>query len=220
MKLLLTSAGITNKTIADALVKLLGKKIEDSKIVFIPTAANVEIGDKGWFIDNLTQLRNLNFKEIEIADISAVSESMWRPKIEGADVLFFSGGMTSYLMEWLNKSGLTRLLPDLLKDKVYVGVSAGSIVTNPDLALKISQIIYGEDLDQTTDIPGLNFVDFYFLPHLDSVHFPDLRKENIEHYAMNTQMKRKIYALDDASALTVVDGKVEMVSEGKYVEIN
>ena len=57
MKLLLTSSGITNKSIADALFELVGKKPEDTSVVFIPTASNVEVGDKEWFIDDLVALK-------------------------------------------------------------------------------------------------------------------------------------------------------------------
>ena len=218
MKLLLTSAGITNKSIREALLELVGKKFEDTSIVFIPTAANVEKGDKGWFIDDLANLQHLNFKQLEIADISAVPENIWRPKLEEADVLFFEGGNTYHLMEWLNKSGLTGLLPELLKTRVYVGVSAGSMVTNRDLALKLSQVIYGEDLDRSEDMAGLNYVDFYFLPHLNSEYFVNLRKKNIEEVIVG--MTRKIYALDDNSALSVVDGEVKIISEGEYLVFN
>ena len=74
MKLLLTSGGITNASIARALFDLVGKKPEDTTLVFIPTASNVEMGDKGWLIDDLINLKKLNFKSIDIADISAVEE--------------------------------------------------------------------------------------------------------------------------------------------------
>ena len=218
MKLLLTSAGITNKSIADTLSDLVGKKFEDTSIVFIPTASNVEKGDKGWFIDNLVQLQELNFKQIEIADISAVPEKIWKPKLEEADILFFEGGNTYHLMEWLNKSGLTELLPELLKEKVYVGVSAGSMVTNPDLSLKLSQVVYGEDLDRTEDMAGLKFVDFYFLPHLNSEYFENLRKKNIEEAIIG--LTAKVYAMDDSGALKVVDKEIEVISEGEYLEFN
>ncbi len=218
MKLLLTSAGITNKSLANALLELTGKPFEETSIVFIPTASNVEKGDKGWLIDNLVQLQNLNFKQIEIVDISAVPDRVWRPKLEEADVLFFGGGNTYYLMEWLNKSGLTKLLPELLKTRVYLGVSAGSMVTNPDLALKLSQVVYGEDLDKMEDVDGLGYVDFYFLPHLNSEYFVNLRKKNIEE--VSTGMTAKIYAMDDASGLKIVDGNIEIVSEGEYLEFN
>jgi dipeptidase E len=218
MKLLLTSAGITNGSIAKALFELVGKKPEDTSVVFIPTASNIEAGDKEWVIEDLINLKNQNFKQIEIADISALEENVWRPRFETADVLFFEGGNTYYLMEWMNKSGLAKLLPEFLKTKVYVGVSAGSMVTNKDLALKISQMVYGEDLDKSEEMPGLNLVDFYFLPHLNSEYFTKVREENIK--AAMDGMKEKIYAADDQTALKVVDGKVEVISEGKYLELN
>src|SRR4030042_5982255 len=113
MKLLLTSGGITNKTIADALFSLTGKKPEDTTVVFIPTASNVEAGDKDWLINDLLNLKKLNFKSIEITDISAVDEKIWKPSLKRADVLFFEGGNTYHLMEWLNKSGLAKILPEL-----------------------------------------------------------------------------------------------------------
>lgn len=218
MKLLLTSDGITNKSIANALFDLVGKKPEDTSLIFVPTASNVEKGDKGWLIDDLINLKKQNFKLIDIADISAVDEKIWKSKFEKADVLFFEGGNTYHLMEWINKSGLIRLLPEMLKTKVYVGVSAGSMVTNSDLALKISQMVYEEDLDKTEDMKGLGYVDFYFLPHLNSEYFKKLRESTIREVTQG--MKERIYAMDDDSALKIVDGKVEVISEGKWFVIN
>lgn len=216
MKLLLTSSGITNDSIAKALFALVGKKPEDTSVVFIPTASNVEMGDKGWLIDDLVNLQKLHFKSIDIADISAVGEEIWRPKFETAEVLFFEGGNTYHLMEWINRSGLAVALPGLLETRVYVGVSAGSMVTNKDLILKTSQLLYGEDLDKTENVAALHYVDFYFLPHLNSEYFSKLRKENIAEAVKG--VAEKVYAMDDQSALTVVDGKAEIVSEGEYLE--
>lgn len=218
MKLLLTSSGLTNDSIAKALFELTGKKPEETTVVFIPTASNVESGDKDWFITDLINLKKQNFKSIEITDISAVDERIWRPSLENADVLFFEGGNTYHLMRWLNKSGLTKLLPDLLKDKVYVGVSAGSMVTNPDLALKLSQVIYEEDMLETEKLEGLNFVNFYFLPHLNSEWFKKMRRENIEIAAQ--EINRPIYALDDNSALKIVDNQIEVITEGEWLVFN
>ena len=120
--------------------ELVEKPPADTSLVFIPTASNVEHGDKEWFINDLVNLQNLNLKQIDIADISAVDETVWKQKFEEADILFFEGGNTYHLMEWIRKSGLKKMLPKLLETKVYVGVSAGSMVTNKNLALKLSQI--------------------------------------------------------------------------------
>lgn len=218
MKLLLTSAGLTNQSISKALFDMVGKKPEDTTLCFIPTAANVEIGDKDWFINDLINIHKQNFKSVAIADISAVPENIWRPQIEEADILFFEGGNTYYLMKWVNKSGLYKLLPELLKTKVYVGVSAGSMITNPDLATKISQAVYGGDYDRLGEVSGLNYVDFYTLPHLNSPYFPKLTEENIKKIAEG--IPKKMYALDDQSAVAVIDGKVEIISEGEYLIFN
>lgn len=218
MKLLLTSSGITNQSIAKALFELVGKRAEETTLVFIPTASNVETGDKDWLINDLMNLRKLNFKSIEITDISAVEEKIWRPSLEGTDILFFEGGNTYHLMEWLNKSGLAKIMPELLKDKVYVGVSAGSMVASKDLALNISQVVYGEDLDRNDELSGLDYVDFYFLPHLNSEYFVNLREDFVRNTVKD--MKEKIYVMDDQSALKIVDGNIEIISEGKWFEIN
>ena len=98
-----------------------------------------------------------------------------------------------------------------------MGLSAGSMVTSPDLALKQSQIIYGEDLEEQP-MNGLGFVDFYLLPHLNSTWFPRNIEENIRRASKD--ITKKLYALDDQSALKIVDGKVKIISEGKYLELN
>ena len=218
MKLLLTSGGLTNKSISEALLELVGKKAEDISLCFIPTAATVEMGDKDWFINDLINIRKQGYKSVSIVDIGALPEKIWRPQIEETDVLFFSGGYTYHLMEQINKSGLKDLLPEFLKTKVWAGISAGSMVTNPDLAAKISQAIYDEDFDKIGEMPGLNYVDFYILPHLNSPYFPKLTPENIK--KLSGRIPKKIYALDDQSALKVVDGKVDIISEGEYLEFN
>src|SRR3990167_2883774 len=198
MKLLLTSGGLTNKSISKALFELVGKKPEDTSLVFIPTASNVEMEDKDWFINDLINIRKQNFKSVCITDISAVPEDIWKPQMEEADILFFEGGNTYHLMRWINKSGLIKILPDLLKTKVYVGLSAGSMVTGPDLVLRLSQIIYGEDAEEEP-MAGLGLVDFHFLPHLNSPYFPARMEENLKE-AMK-EIKKKTYMLDDQSAL-------------------
>ncbi|MDE2019458.1 MAG: Type 1 glutamine amidotransferase-like domain-containing protein [Patescibacteria group bacterium] len=218
MKLLLTSGGITNSSITKGLFELVGKKPEDTSLVFIPTASNVEMGDKDWLINDLVNLKKQNFKSIDIADISAVPKEIWQPKFEAVDVLFFEGGNTYHLMRWINRSGLAELLPEYLENKVYVGLSAGSMVASKDLALKISQIVYEEDLGETENLAGLNLVDFYFLPHLNSPYFKNLREDFIKEATKG--MTEKIYAMDDQSALKIVDGKVEVISEGKWFAVN
>jgi dipeptidase E len=219
MKLLLTSNGLSNRSIATALFDLVGKPANDTVIAFIPTAMNVSSGNKGWFINDLVNIQRQGCKAIDIVDISALPKEIWLPRLEAADVLFFSGGNTSHLMRWLKESGLAHLMPELLGTRVYAGISAGSIATNPTLALssKDKQKDYEETFGYT-DEDALGLVDFYVRPHYNSPYFPYARKEYLEGVAK--ELPHTIYALDDQSALSVVDGTVMVVSEGEYLILN
>ncbi len=218
MKLLLTSGGITNKTIADALFDLVGKKPEDTTIIFVPTASNTLMEDKEWVIDDLILLKNLNFKSIQIIDISALDQEIWRTSFEKADVFYFEGGDPFHLMKWILLSGLKKIMPILLESKVLVGNSAGSEVMTKELSFKIAQDLYDEGLGKEKNMNGLDLVNFVFLPHLNNEYFSNVTKENIEKTIEG--ITEKVYALDDQGALKVIDGEVTVVTEGLYLEYN
>ncbi len=219
MKLLLTSGGLTNKSIANALFSLVGKKPKDTVIAFVPTSADVDAEDKGWLVNDLHNLTKQGLKRLDIVDIAALPKKIWLPRLKAADVLFFSGGNTLHLMFWLEKSGLKKLLPDLLKTRVYAGISAGSIVTAPTLELsnKDKRIHYEKRFGYRAN-KALGYVNFHIRPHLNSPHFPLLRKKYLEGIA--EQIREPIYALDDRSALKVTGKKVRIVGEGKYLVFN
>lgn len=219
MKFLLTSNGLSNPAIAKALFDLVGKPASQTKIAFIPTAMNVGDGDKSWFINDLSNIKNQEPDLIDIVDISALPKNIWQPRLAAADVLFFSGGDTTHLMRWIKDSGLDQLLPELLKTKVWAGISAGSMVTNPTLALSSEdKKIYYEEKFGYKNETALGFVDFYVRPHFNSPDFPRASREYLMEIAK--EMPATIYALDDMSALKVIDGKVEIVSQGEYLVLN
>lgn len=219
MKLLLTSNGLCNDSIAKALFDLIGKPASETSLVFIPTAMNVSASNKGWFIKDLSNFLKQGFKFIDIVDISALPKDIWLPRLEKGDVLFFSGGNSSHLMRWIKESGLKELLPRLLETRVYGGISAGSIATNPDLAAasEDKQKSYKESFGYDSD-EALSFVDFYLRPHFNSPDKPHASREAVE--ALAAKVGRRLYALDDDSALKVVDGKVEVITEGQYLVLN
>ncbi len=218
MKLLLTSNGISNDSIKKSFLNLVGKNPEDICLAFIPTASNIEQGDKSWLINDFINLKNLDLKSISIVDISAIERNIWEPQLKQADVLVFGGGDTFYLMEWVNKSGLIEILPELLKTKVYVGISAGSMIPSSDLLLNITQDLYKEDLKRLENMNGLNLVDFYLLPHFNKSSSSIRSKENV--IKATKGIKSKIYALDDKSAIEINDGMVKIITEGEFLEIN
>lgn len=215
MKLLLTSAGLTNKTISDALIELVGKPAKEISVAFAPTAANLERGDKGWLIEDLINLRKQNFKSIDIVDISAIEKDKWLDGFNNADVLFFGGGNTFHLMYWVEKSGLKDLLPDLLKTKVYAGISAGSCIAGPKV-LTFVQELFPDEENEHNVVDGLGLVPFHIVPHLNSTWFKDLREEKIRELAKNE--KTPAYAIDDQCAIKVVDDKIEVIGKGEHFE--
>jgi len=218
MRLLLTSSGNTNKSIEKALLELLGKHFNKAHIAFIPTAANVERGDKAWLVDDMNNFRKLNFISFDIVDISAVPKNIWLPSFEKADILVFGGGNVYHLLKWIKKSGLESMLPELLKTKVYVGISAGSMVTAKNFSLSRSNILYYEKNKGLKNTKGLGFVDFEVRPHLNSKWFPKVRIPFLEKLSKETP--NTFYAIDDNTAVKVVDNKVSIISEGEWKKFN
>ncbi len=217
MKLLLTSAGISNKSIEQAFYALLDKPVSETKVAYIPTAANVEMDDKSWLINDYANLNGRGFAQIDIVDISAIPQKLWQPRLEKAHVLFFGGGNTFHLKYWIEKSGLQKHLPELLKTRVWAGISAGSMVAGRSLASKNDQI-FAEDMGEVANTRGLGYVDFSLKPHYHSAYFPGVNDENLAKAA--TDLDTKLYALDDQSAIVVNGDKFEVVSEGQWKEFN
>lgn len=218
MKLLLTSSGNTNKSIEKALLELLGKPFSKSRITFVPTAANIEEGDKTWLVDDMNNFRKLNFASFDIIDISAVPKDIWLPSFNKADILVFGGGNVYHLLKWIKKSGLADRLPELLKTKVYVGISAGSMVAAKNISLTSSGILYYEDTGKPRNTKGLEFVDFEVRPHLNSKWFPKVRLDYLQR--LNKEIQNTFYAIDDNTALKIIDGKISVISEGKWRKFN
>jgi len=208
MKLLLTSAGITNQKIADALFEMTNKPASELKVAFIPTAANVEEGNKtDWFFRQYEELRQFGIEWINMIDFAAADVD-WQARLEECDVLYLTGGNTFYLLDQVRRQGFDIYLEKALKEKVYVGGSASSILVTP--SINVANIPPGDpNLPRLKDFTGLGYVDFEIEPHCDKDRF-----ETVKEYALSRQ--NAVYALDDASAIKVIDGKATVVSEGEW----
>ncbi len=227
MKLLLTAESIHNKTIADALRGLLDKPSNECTLVYITTSQNAAVGDKSWLIENLNNAYNVGWKSFEIIDLAAMIDlpkNMWWDRIEKADVIFVGGGANFYLGYWLEKSGLAEALPRLLKDKVYVGSSAGSMILGKSIVTasqSIKQLASQEEFSLEGLGPkgqssprSLELVNFAIRPHYTSPSYPYVTDEVLQKVA--NIAGQQIYAIDNDSAIKVVDGSVEVISEGKW----
>jgi dipeptidase E len=220
MKLLLTSAGVKNQSIMDALVELLGKPIAEANALCIPTASYGHKG--GWaraynFIHGVatTPMTELGWKSLGVLELSTLStlpRDYWVPFVQETDILLVNGGDPLYLYYWIRESGLEKLL-STLDDTVWMGLSAGSLVMAPNI---------GTDF-VSWEIPGggdttLGIVDFAICPHLDHPNLPENTMKDAEQWAAG--MSIPCYAIDDDTAIRVVDGVVDVISEGHWKLFN
>lgn len=215
MKLLLTSAGITNASIQDALVELLGRPIEQCTALAIPTA---QYGhpmcepDGAWrFISGQSRLPmcGLGWKSVGVLELTAlpsIEPERWQRWVREAEVLLAAGGDAVYLAHWMRESGLAELLPSLT-DTVWVGLSAGSMVLTPRIGTEFMNWKPADGSDRT-----LGVVDFSIFPHLEEV--PENSMAEAEKWSV--EIDGPAYALDDQGAIAVVDGEVRVVSEGVW----
>jgi dipeptidase E len=219
MKFLLTSSGISNPSISDALVELLGKPIAESTALFVPTGVYPFSGggEMAWKAIHgpLCQLGWKSLGMLELTALPTIREENWVPAVRAADALLVWGGDVLYLTHWLRQSGLADLLPSLT-DTVYVGVSAGSIAVTPyncDVEFDLGFVPDGSDMAQGAD-RALGLVDFTLYPHLNHPDMEDTELSSIQKWASGIPVPT--YAIDDNTAIKVADGAVEVVSEGDW----
>lgn len=219
MKLLLTSAGIKNNSIRQALVEMLGKPIAESTALCIPTAGyghpNVPPAAAWRFISGeeprcpMTELGWESVGVLELTALPSIDKDRWVSWVREADVLLVNGGDPLYLCYWMRQSGMADLLPEL-EDTVWAGLSAGSMVMTPRV---------GEDFVHWRPPAGggdetLGIVDFSIFPHLDHPDLPQNTMADAERWAAG--IAGPSYAIDDETAIRVVGGRLEVVSEGNW----
>ncbi len=207
MKLLLTSSGLSKRDIGRALYGMVDKPASQCRVGFIPTAANVDPTIKGWLIGQFNQLQRYGFYQIDIVDISADGVD-WRARLADCDILWLSGGNTFHLLDQVRKTGFDKWLKENIDSKVYVGGSASSILMTPTIA--VAGLEPGdENAVGLQDLTGLGYVPFEIEPHCDGA-----RLEEVAEYAATTD--NPVYAIDDLTAIKVVDGEVEVISGGSW----
>jgi dipeptidase E len=218
MKFLLTSAGIKNASIHTALVDLLGKPIAESNALCIPTAGYGHPSmspENSWrFISGREPecpMCELGWKSLGVLELTAlpsIGQERWASWVRATDVLLVNGGDALYLAYWMRQSGLADLLPSL-RETVWVGLSAGSMVMTPRIGTYFVQWKPPTGGDET-----LGMVDFSIFPHLDHVDLPHNTMADAERWA--DTLTNPAYAIDDETAIKVIDGSIEVVSEGHW----
>ena len=217
-RLLLTSAGVRNATIRNALINLLGRPIEECTALCIPTAMYghpyAGPGENVWkFVAGRSEqpMIELGWKSVGLIELTAlpsIDKERWISLVRNSDVLLVSGGDALFLSHWMRESGLNDLLTEL-KDTVWVGMSGGSMVMSP----RIGKEFVGWK-QPSGDDRALGLVDFAIFPHLDNESLPDNTMAAARKWAAGLDCVA--YAIDDETAICVVDGVVDVVSEGHW----
>jgi dipeptidase E len=236
MKLLLTSSGISNPSICQVLVDLLGKPIAESSALLVPTAIYPFPDGAGNAFQAISgnaksPLCDLGWKSMGVLELTAlpsIDTEVWLETVQNTDALLVWGGDPVYLSYWMKHSGLADLLPSL-PETVYVGVSAGSIAMatmfgetyfDPPRCsgerLSSEDIVFarpeGEITMTLVMAEGAGLVDFSIIPHVEYDDHHDVA--NAEKWA--GRLPVPTYAIDDETAIKVIDGTVEVVSEGHW----
>jgi dipeptidase E len=217
MKLLLTSAGIKNPTLEETLVGMLGKPIAESSALCVPTAMHVMPGGAGHaakFISGQasTPLCELGWKSLGVLELTAlpsIDPATWVPMLRQTDALLVGGGDPMYLCHWMRQSGLADLMPSLPDQMVYVGISAGSMVMTPDVGEEFVEWKPPGGGSETLDV-----VEFSLFPHLDHEDLPGNAMHYAEQWAAGLPVAS--YAIDDQTAVKVIDRTVQVISEGHW----
>jgi len=218
MKLLLTSEGIANDSIAKALFELVGKPFTACRVAYVPTAGYDEPGDKTWIEMDMDTIRKLKPQSFTIVDIASEPKNVWLPIFQKSDVIAVGGGNVSFLLQWLEKSGVKKELPELLKTRVYIGFSAGSMVTAKIVSLSKEDIENYQTKGEVNNKRGLGYVDFQIRPHLNHPDFPRVNTQNLAKLA--SKISTSFYAIDNDTAIKVDGDRVTVVSEGEWKKFN
>jgi dipeptidase E len=168
---------------------------------------------------------------LELTALPSIKKEIWMMDIQAADVLLVWGGDVLFLSYWMQQSGLADLLPSLLHKLVYVGVSAGSMAVSAlfgetyrtppggnNNALTSETMVFSTPQGELSKLfftaRGVGLVDFAMIPHFGNENFPDTSRANAEKWA--AKLPVPVYAIDDQTAIKVVDRRVEVVSEGGW----
>ena len=218
MKLLLTSAGLHNETLRQVLQDLLGKQFASANIVCVPTASSAVPGDHGWFVANLNRGHGLGWREFDMLELNGLPGQMVLDRLLHADVIYVEGGNHYHLARSITGNGLADGLLKALEDRVYVGVSAGSMIFSRHLDERSADII-GDAADlhvlgAATLEPPLGLFEWYLKPHLYSPDFPERGDPWADRIAARADFP--IYFIDDETAIRVNGDQTDIVSEGRW----
>ena len=177
---------------------LIKEEIDNKKVAFIPTASLHE-GYTGYVGSARKLFKKLGASVTEI-DISTEAYSTIQAVFEDADVIYFTGGNSFFLMDQLRKTETDELLKkELANGKLMIGESAGAIICAPTIQYIEQMDEKPEDYSQE-DNEGLDLIDFYVLPHYLTAPFKKITERIMAEFS-----DLNICAINNHQAIIVND---------------
>ncbi|WP_433222318.1 Type 1 glutamine amidotransferase-like domain-containing protein [Dactylosporangium sp. CS-047395] len=218
MKLLLTSSGLRNPTLTGALRALVGRPTAAANVVYVPTASLAEAGDHGWLLADMTRVHALGWREFDVLELNGLPPRVVLDRLARADVIYAGGGNHYHLARSITGNGLAAGLLELLERRVWVGMSAGSMMFSRHLHDGTAGIFDDAHdlhvLGAGTVEPPFGLFDWYLKPHLDSPDFPQRDDAWADRIAARAGFP--IYFIDDDTALQVDGDAVDVLTEGRW----
>jgi dipeptidase E len=218
MDLLLTSSGLRNATLRDALRDMLGKPFGSANVVCIPTASIAEPGDHSWLVADMNRVHGLGWREFDVLELNGLPRRMVLDRLLHADVIYVEGGNHYHLARSITGNDLADGFLQALDSRVYVGMSAGSMIFSRNLTEHSADVI-GDTADlhvlgATTVQPPFGVFDWYLKPHLYSPEFPERDDDWADRITARADFP--IYFIDDETAIRLSGDTVDVVSEGRW----
>lgn len=210
MRLILASSGLANEKIITTLEEMVGKPRKEINVAIINEAIKAESGDMRWFSEELERLAAILGGNLEFVDLQAHGMEYVKSRIDLADMVFCFGGNTDYLANIFVKTGFTKILPQILAEKVWVGSSAGSCILCHKESDEIQTSVYKEKRETDS---FMNYVPIIFLPHLHG--FFEFDKPEVLRASELTDLP--VYALSDDCALKIIDQNDPVILGADYI---
>lgn len=218
MNLLLTASGLRNETLRDTLRDMLGKPFGSANVVYVPTASVAEPGDHGWLLADMNRVHGLGWREFDVLELNGLPRRTVLDRLLHADVIHVGGGNQYHLARSITGNGLADGFLEALESRVYVGMSAGSMIFSQNLTAHSADVI-GDTADlhalgATTVESPFGLFDWYVKPHLHSPNFPERDDAWADRIAARADFP--VWFIDDDTAVRVRDDTVDVVSEGRW----
>ena len=162
------------------LVRAIEPELAGKTVTYIPTAGIAE-EIEGMIEDETNTLESLGLT-VDVLDVSTATYDSIVSTLTKNDVIFVGGGNTFYLLQELRRSGADKILvQEVNKGKLYIGESAGAVITCPDIGY-CAGMDNPEKAPELTDYTGLGLVDFYIVPHIGNAEMGEAAEKAVAEY--------------------------------------